>query len=681
MADTQYAIEIAAAMPAGEVTISQLEQLGAQLTGADKNATRFADQISKVTASLDAAKAASAAANAALATGNQRFAELERAALGAAKAAERAALKNGGVVPFEISARAAETAMAVDHYGDTLRALEGDAKRAVATEKGLAQALAQVQRASKGADDAISKQNQAAADAARAATQVEKKSVKEAEQMVPLVKNFRDLGDAMKTAEGQAILAIGAISAVGVAVAAVTIALVAGTLAIAAWAIGLGDAKRSAGLAHEAFEAMNPDLAGLGGVFKDVTAATGQGADSLRKLTKQLQAAKVPAADMAGALHAAALAETALGAGGSQEFIEQIKAGKVAVGALSDDVRNKLGPIVSKQLRGLDGQAEKFKKNIGDLFGGLNIEPVLAGLERLVGLFDKNTAAGQTIQAIFETVFQPLINNAEKAAIVIEAFALGFLIGLTKVYIAVKPAIKAVSEFFGFKDTSLTDVLGMVTKAGELVAPVFLVFVGVLGAVGIAIALAVAQIMIIPVALAAMVAAVVYAGVQVVKFIIDAWNSVTEFLNGLIPNFGDIASNIMQGLIGGILGAGPAFISALTGVVGSGIDAARKLLGIASPSKVFAEIGGQTAAGLAVGVEDGEAEAQSAMMSMVAPPKAPTAPTATAPGGGSKPAVHIENLYLNGAKASRADAESLAEMVTAIFEGDAASLGAEEAPA
>jgi hypothetical protein len=135
----------------------------------------------------------------------------------------------------------------------------------------------------------------------------------------------------------------------------------------------------------------------------------------------------------------------------------------------------------------------------------------------------------------------------------------------------------------------------------------------------------------------------------------------------------------MQGLINGILGGGPAMIKALTGVVGSGIDAAKKLLGIASPSKVFEAIGMNTGEGFAGGVEDTTPDAQAAMTDMVDPP-AVSAGKGAAAGEKGGALVHIENLYLAGAKASKAETESLAEALTRLIEGDAAALGGEPAP-
>ena len=65
-----------------------------------------------------------------------------------------------------------------------------------------------------------------------------------------------------------------------------------------------------------------------------------------------------------------------------------------------------------------------------------------------------------------------------------------------------------------------------------------------------------------------------------------------------------IGSQIIQGLIGGITSMASRAVSAVKGVVDSAIGAAKSLLGIASPSKVFAGIGEFTMLGLAQGIED-----------------------------------------------------------------------------
>lgn len=82
----------------------------------------------------------------------------------------------------------------------------------------------------------------------------------------------------------------------------------------------------------------------------------------------------------------------------------------------------------------------------------------------------------------------------------------------------------------------------------------------------------------------------------------------SSLINGLASLPGrvvSIGSNIIQGLVNGITGAAGAVIDAIGGVVGDAIDWAKGLLGIASPSKVFKEIGDFTMQGMEEGINGG----------------------------------------------------------------------------
>jgi hypothetical protein len=137
----------------------------------------------------------------------------------------------------------------------------------------------------------------------------------------------------------------------------------------------------------------------------------------------------------------------------------------------------------------------------------------------------------------------------------------------------------------------------------------------------------------------------------------------------------------MAGLVAGITGGASTVVSAITGVATSAIGAAKDALGIHSPSKVFADIGDNTAAGFAEGVEEGAPEAKTALESMVEPP-APTAggsasPVVSAPaapassGGGGGASISGNTFIFNGVKdAEHAQAE-LEEALTRLLEGDA----------
>jgi hypothetical protein len=489
------------------------------------------------------------------------------------------------------------------------------------------------------------------------------------------VDDFKDLEEAVGTTSAT-MLTVGATAAsAAVAIAAVTAVVLAATLAMAGWAIGLADSKRNTDLATQAAEAMHPELEGLRGTIAAVSKETGAHSDELRELAGRLKEAKVAAEDMPDALRAAALAEAALGKGGSADLIAEMKAGKRAAGELAREASGKLGPIVSKQMMGISAQSQKAKDSIANLFGGLNIDSALDGLARMVSLFDANTEAGGAMKFLFESVFQPLIDQANKAAIVIEAFALGVLIGLTKLYIAVKPAIRGLADFFGFDDPATADTMAMVTTAGELLVPVILGLVTAFTAV-VAIAAVVAASFALPlVAFGALVAGVVAGGIALYDAIAGNWGKIKDFLGSI--SLSDVGIAMMRGLAEGISGAVGLPIAAITGAAQAAISAAKNALGIHSPSKVFAELGGYTAEGFAEGVDDGAGQAQAAMTEMTAPPPQAAAPVSSgsAPaGGGSSFNFAGASFVFNGVANAEQAREMFEEMLIKFTEGVANSI-------
>jgi hypothetical protein len=170
-----------------------------------------------------------------------------------------------------------------------------------------------------------------------------------------------------------------------------------------------------------------------------------------------------------------------------------------------------------------------------------------------------------------------------------------------------------------------------------------------------------------------------------------------------------MGTDLIMGLVNGISGAAGAVVNAVGGAVDGAILAAKKKLGIASPSKVFAEIGDNTGAGLVQGVEGATPDVQDAFAAMVAPPDVPTSAleaqdtpwgASVTPGaGGSSPQVTdsgpssgsgkslgariLEGATLQffGVKDAENARDLFEEMLTKVLEGDAASLAGEAAPA
>lgn len=95
----------------------------------------------------------------------------------------------------------------------------------------------------------------------------------------------------------------------------------------------------------------------------------------------------------------------------------------------------------------------------------------------------------------------------------------------------------------------------------------------------------------------------------------SAWSGVTDFFGGVWDNiknvfsnawdvFSDIGGNIVKGIWNGITGLADWLWGKVSGFFSGIVDGVKGMLGIASPSKVFAGIGGYMAEGLGKGWDD-----------------------------------------------------------------------------
>jgi len=640
MADASYVIEIASQVSGVGATTSEIDSLSGALATSGVNAAQFDDALATLASQLNAAKAASAAANAELAEGKAKYAELEKAAVKAAKGVERMDPASKGY--DEAKAAAAQAEAAARAYATELDHLERNAEDAAAAQTKLERTMASTAKIQKRVNDRLGDAATNFSTFRGALGDIGGPLGEFTEKLLYPGQAFVDLNEKFGRGTAIAVVAGFGMARVGAAVVGVLVkmaaALVVVTAAIVGFAFAASDAARKLSLVREAAAIATPALKGI--PWRDVANATGVANDRLLAIAKSLAEAKVSAADMPAALRAAATAEAALGAGGADKFIADMRAGKRSVTELAAEIESKFGGVVARQLLGLEAQGARFKSNLSDLFSfGDDIDPALEGLSVLVALFDKNTSAGKAMRAALSGIMDPIIENAKSAAYVIEAFVLGMLIGATKIYIAVKPAIDAVADLLGI-DTStwtLADVLDAAATAGEIAVPVIIVLGTVLGVVagvilGVIAAVAALAIgfMALPVAVSAAIAAVAAGIVALVVYVDSMILDAIDSLTGAVESFTQAGVAMIAGLVQGIMSAGPSVIAAITGVVGSAINAAKAALGIHSPSTVMRdEIGENLGEGVVVGVRAKTDAAHAAIAELTDPSAATDATPAS----------------------------------------------------
>ena len=231
------------------------------------------------------------------------------------------------------------------------------------------------------------------------------------------------------------------------------------------------------------------------------------------------------------------------------------------------------------------------------MFGDFDVEPALEGLSALVGLFDETSSTGKLMKAALTGLLDPIISNAKAAAYVVEAFVIGFAIGMTKLYIKAKPLVDKVGELLGI-DTSgwtLDKILDKAAAAGEFLAPV-------VAAIGVGLLMLGNIVLGAAAAIVGLNAAFWKLNTAIGASLVAAYEAVSGFV--------EVGASIVAGIVSGITSGASKVIAAIIGVAKGAIAAAKSALGIASPSKVFEGIGANTGAGMAKGVDKSSGEVE-----------------------------------------------------------------------
>lgn len=667
MADTSFDIDLNVTSESVRPAAAALVELTNQLAAAGQAST----------AASDAVRSAEAAYRQAEVSADRAAKALER--IGASAEAQRGKLREALEVGDDVGIARASAALSV------LEQRENEARvKATAATAALAAQAATLDRLKVAASDAAATEQRLTEEQTKAAAAM-KKAQAESERAASAAKGTGQysalaeglsklpgpLGSvgqkAFATAEGLKKLATaagtsaGAVLAVVVVIAAVAAALVVGVAAIVKWSVAMSEAARSTELLNEGIAQSVEGGQALTAKIADLSKRVPQSRDELQKMAADLAKTGLRGKELADALEDAA-----------------VRAAK-----------QKFGPGWERQMLSLDKQTAVFKGHIQDIFGSLNVEGLLSALAKIVGLFDASSASGRAIKVVFVDLFQKLVDGlAALAPMIVSAFIQAEIWAL-RALIAIKPygsQILMVGKALAVLAGIVVGVIGAAIVWFAVVATAFysVIAMSVKVAVELGTALYNAGASVV-----AFAAAILGEPGKAIEWLKGKFDEVVAFLSGL--NLGELGTQIMLGLAQGLLGGGPAIFDAISGVVGGAIDSAKKLLGIASPSRVFAEIGAHTAAGMAAGVEGGTDGVQSSMADMIASPAdgggagGGGAAAGGAAGSSSSSSSRVDlsgmQIVINGVKDGADAAARVRDALIEILDGEVAQAGAAEASA
>ena len=361
------------------------------------------------------------------------------------------------------------------------------------------------------------------------------------------------------------------------------------------------------------------------------------------------------------------------------ELKKALVSASMAAAGLGKDT--KLGSeLARKAMLPLDVQVMKARENFAKIFAGVKVESFEKALQAVLSLLDENSSAAKALKFVVETILNPLFDAVATLGPMIKAFFQGMVIAALVVVIAVLRLRRAFKEAFGSDLSVSIDLVKTGLYAGMAAVAVLTAAVAALAVamaafaagalVGVMMLVAPIAILMLGFAAACFVAMLplIILGAAIYGLYL-AFKAAYTAISGM--EWSSVGKSLMDGLLNGITSGAGAVMDAIRNLAGKMTSTIKGALGIASPSKVFAELGNFTAEGMALGIEGGSDRVNSAVGSMVSIPA--EAPSGKVSGGGGRQIV----VNFNGVKnAEQLNSSSFLDKLTEAIETAALMSGA-----
>lgn len=386
------------------------------------------------------------------------------------------------------------------------------------------------------------------------------------------------------------------------AVVALTLAVVAGTAALLRYGIAQSEARRAEALHLEGLSKIRDwygrsadSGAFLQATVDKVAASSALGRGELVQYTEQLYRMGLRAGNLEQALEGVAIVASTQGQEQAKLFLSMVGGARAAQGGikrLTDDAKARLGGLAQAQMLSLSVQSRKLRENISGIFSGLKVEGFLKALKEITDLFSENTATGRALKAIFEALFQPMLDGMTALGPIAKRFFQGLVISALLLTIGFLKVRNALRDAFGGTSLGELDALNVALGAGVVVG-------GALAAVMAALALKIAIVTFPIWGTALALGALFYAAYKATDYLLNV-------------DWGALGSSIVQGLVKGIKSGVQWVKEAMSALASAAVDTFRNKLGIASPAKVSMRDGLFTVQGTAIGMRRGVPEVERA---------------------------------------------------------------------
>lgn len=450
--------------------------------------------------------------------------------------------------------------------------------------------------------------------------------------------------------------------------AAVAAATAKATAELLKYAVAQADAMRSerlrlqgAGTLRRWMRLTGKDAAQMSESINRVSETVPLARDQIAGYGQELHRLGIRGRAAESALEALSLAQAVQGDVGRQRLMMLVRQAGHSEGAMADlaaRVRKELGSVAGGQMRALGMIAMKLRESFQALFTGIDIQPILDGLFRLSQLFSRNSNSGRALRSIMTALFGPLVDELGSAAEGVEYFFKKLVI------LALKAAIAFMRIKIQIRRTFGSGILGRLLRS-RYALDIFKVGLIAVGIVIGTLAVGVAGLVLVVIGLIVPllgVAAALYRAYQAVLELRAAFDTLKNFFTS--GNWIVAGKNIIEGIVAGL--DGEMLQNAVRSLATGALETFRNVLGIHSPSSVFARLGLAIPQGVVAGVNQGASEATNAAGNVVST----TTNTASSVLGGSSRAVTIGEIHVHagGSEGGEDTARRVTDALRDFFE-------------
>lgn len=395
---------------------------------------------------------------------------------------------------------------------------------------------------------------------------------------------------------GKQIAALGPYGAVAAAAILLTVGAVAAFVSVVSKGISAAGEMRaellklqvssvssSMGM-HWLFNATRESADGAARLQKSinaVNATSSLGRAKLAEYAAEINSVRFRGKDADTVLRAMSIAGSAGSDSMAKEVLAMARAYRFAGGSIDDlakRVEQKLGRAAMSQAIAFNAQIKRLQENITWIFGGADIDPLLRAMNTVLSLFNAGSSSATTMRDAVTKLVEWAIGGMLRVGIAI-----------LRAYIALRENEKAWSAVVAIVKVAALGFAGMAILTTVVVG-------GVLALVA---------------ALMTLQMAITGAAIYLLK-------NLGMALIWVYEKVANIGPAIIDGIANGITRSGAKVWQALKSVLGGAVANTEAQLKIKSPSRVFAGIGHQVDAGLAVGITANENAVMGATQAMTA---------------------------------------------------------------